>query len=345
MQALKFLLNPETDINTNQSHRNQLFSDDNTLLDEYSKTIVRVAADVSPAVIKIHSVFTKKKRNQWGHEQSEGRGSGFLFTPDGFIITNSHVVNNSEKIRVTLSDGSEYEASLVGDDPATDLAVIRINSDNANHLQWLKLGDSKKIRVGQIAIAVGNPYGFQCTVTTGVISALGRTLRSVSGRLIDNVLQTDAALNPGNSGGPLVSSAGEVIGVNTAMILPAQGICFAIAVNTARYIASQLIQFGRITRSQIGIAGQNIKINRTLVRHFDLKRENGILIVSIAKGSPANLVGLTDGDIIISFNNKSIGNIDDLQKELNGECVDQDIPLEIIRRTNKIRFMIRPKTA
>ncbi len=269
-----------------------------------------------------------------------GTGSGFIFTPDGFILTNSHVVHKASRIEVALLDGSRYEASLIGDDPDTDLAVIRITASN---LVPARLGDSQSIRVGQLLVAIGNPFGFQTTVTAGVASALGRSLRGTSGRLIDNVIQTDAALNPGNSGGPLVNSRGEVVGVNTAIIRPAQGICFAIAVNTAKLVASQLIQKGRITRGYLGVGGQDIPLHRRVVRYHGLEREEGILVISVEPGSPADAAGLREGDVIVSIGGQAVSGLDDLHRLLTEERIGVDTSLTWIRRfSEKIEAVVRP---
>ncbi len=243
-------------------------------------------------------------------------------------------------MELTLADGRRFEAQLVGDDPHTDLAVVRIN---ANDLLPVRLGDSQSIRAGQVVIAIGNPYGFQCTVTAGVVSALGRSLRASSGRLIDDIIQTDAALNPGNSGGPLVTSRGEVVGVNTAVILPAQGICFAIAINTAKFVAGRLIKDGRIRRSYIGVAGQNVPLPRRIVRYYNLEVENGILVVNVDDGSPARQCGLREGDIIIGFADRPVAGIDELHRLLTEERVGLRSPLEVIRRTERLVLNIVPK--
>jgi len=316
---------------------------DDYLLDVYSRAVVSAAEKVSPSVVNID--VHHRLRDRWANsprlpQEVPGSASGFIFTPDGFILTNSHVVHNATKIGVTLSDGIHVQADLVGDDPDTDLAVVRVGAPN---LIPIHLGDSKSVRVGQLVLAVGNPYGFQCTVTAGVVSALGRSLRSMSGRLIDNVIQTDAALNPGNSGGPLVTSRGEIIGVNTAVILPAQGLCFAIAINTAKFVAGRLIKDGRIKRSYIGVAGQNVPLHRRLVRFYNLPVENGILILSVEKKSPAERAGLHKEDVIISFSDQPISSIDDLHRLLTEEQVGVKLPLSIIRRSEKMVLDIIPE--
>ncbi len=282
----------------------------------------------------------RPRRDDSGGESRGGTGSGFLFTPDGFILTNSHVVHGADHIEVGLLDGTQYEASLIGDDPDTDLAVIRIT---ANNLVAAELGDSQALRVGQLLIAIGNPYGFQCTVTAGVASALGRSLRSTSGRLIDNVIQTDASLNPGNSGGPLVNSRGEVVGVNTAIIRPAQGICFAIAINTARQVALQLMRHGSITRGYLGLGGQDVPLHRRIARHHNLEHEAGILVVYVEKNSPAEKGGLREGDVIVSIDNEPVGGLDDLHRLLTEQRIGQVTPVTIIRRfTEMHRLTVQP---
>ena len=311
--------------------------DDAALLDEYSRTVVSAANRVGPAVVNID--IKQRLESQRGPREVGGSGSGFVIAPDGFILTNSHVVHAANQIAVSLPDGREYLAQLVGDDPDTDLAVIRID---APHLAHVRLANSENLRVGQVVIAIGNPLGFQASVTAGVISALGRSMRAQSGRLIDNIIQTDAALNPGNSGGPLVNSAGEVIGVNTAMIRPAQGICFAIASNTAKFVAGWLIKEGKIRRSYIGVAGQNVPIHRRIVRFYNLPLETGVLVVSVEKNSPAEKAGLREGDVIVTFNAKPIGSIHELHKMLIGEQIDVQSEITIIRHTEKLALAITP---
>ena len=311
--------------------------DDGVLLDEYSRTIVSAADRVGPAVVNID--IKQRLDSRRGPREVGGSGSGFVIAPDGFILTNSHVVHDANQIAVSLPDGREYPAQLVGDDPDTDLAVIRID---APHLAHVRLADSESLRVGQVVIAIGNPLGFQASVTAGVISALGRSMHAQSGRLIDNIIQTDAALNPGNSGGPLVNSAGEVIGVNTAMIRPAQGICFAIASNTAKFVAGWLIRDGKIRRSYIGVAGQNVPLHRRIVRFYNLPLETGVLVVSVEKDSPAQRAGLREGDLIIAFNEQPMGSIHELHKMLMGEQIGVEAKLLVIRHTEKLVLAITP---
>jgi S1-C subfamily serine protease len=313
-------------------------SADDELLDSYSKTVTRAVEIVGPAVvnIRVHKAGGDGRRGP----ESGGAGSGFVIAPDGFILTNSHVVHGANKLEVTLADGQVYRASLVGEDPETDLAVLRIN---ASQLAHARLGDSKSIRVGQIAIAIGSPFGFQQTVTAGVVSALGRSMRSQSSRLIDNVIQTDAALNPGNSGGPLVNSRGEVIGVNTAIILPAQGICFAIASNTAEFVAAWLIKEGRIRRSWIGVVGQNVPIHRRVVRFHRLALDHGVLIAGIEPGSPASRAGLSEGDVIVAFGGEPVSGIDELHRHLVANVIGIPMTITVIRHTEKHDFVVTPE--
>ncbi|HEX9869314.1 MAG TPA: trypsin-like peptidase domain-containing protein [Candidatus Tectomicrobia bacterium] len=316
---------------------------DEELLDAYSRAVISAAEKASPSVVNID--VQQRPRSQQASAlrrpgEARGSGSGFIFTPDGFIMTNSHVVHQASHIEVTLSDGRRLQADLVGDDPDTDLAVIRIHAPS---LIPAPLGDSQSIRVGQVVIAIGNPYGFQCTVTAGVVSALGRSLRSRSGRLIDNVIQTDAALNPGNSGGPLVTTRGEVIGVNTAVILPAQGLCFAVAISTATFVAGRLIRDGKVRRSYIGLAGQDVPLPRRLARLHNLPVESGILVMSIEPESPAQRAGLAEGDVIVAYNGSPIGSIDDLHRQLTETQVGFRSRLTVIRRAEKLARDIVPE--
>lgn len=316
----------------------QSVPDDGELLDGYSQTITRVARTIAPAVVNIR-VHKADRESGRGAEPSGG-GSGFVIAPDGFILTNSHVVHGAKKMEATLADGQVFPADLVGEDPHTDLAVVRIGASQLAHAH---LGDSKSIRVGQIAVAVGSPFGFQQTVTAGVVSALSRSMRSQSGRLIENVIQTDAALNPGNSGGPLVNSRGQVIGVNTAIILPAQGICFAIASSTAEFVAAWLIKEGRIRRSWIGVIGQNAPLHRRVVRFHHLAADFGVLVAGIEPGSPAGRAGLREGDVIVAFAGEAVSGIDDLHRHLVARLIGTPLPVTIIRHTEKLELTVTPE--
>jgi S1-C subfamily serine protease len=334
--SIDFLLN-QTDTGASQPVRGEMQSDDSHLLDAYSRTVVGAVARVAPAVVNIEVAQRVQARR--GEHEVSGNGSGFVITPDGFILTNSHVVHDAKTISVNLSDGRECPAELTGDDPDTDLAVIRIDASQLTHV---RLADSENLRVGQLVIAIGNPLGFEASVTAGVISALGRSMHAQSGRLIDNIIQTDAALNPGNSGGPLVNSAGEVVGINTAMIRPAQGICFAIASNTAKFVAGWLIKDGKIRRSYIGVAGQNVPVHRRIVRFYGLPLDAGVLVVSVEKNSPAERAGVREGDLIVAFNDQPIGSVYHLHKVLVGEQIGVNASLTIVRHTEKIELPILP---
>lgn len=312
---------------------------DITLLDAYSHAVVSAAERVSPSVAKIEVTQVGRARNGESREQ-HGGGSGFVFTPDGLVLTNSHVVHNASRIELSLADGRQFPAHLIGEDPGTDLAVVRID---APHLTAVQLGDSQKLRVGQLAIAIGNPYGFQYTVTAGVVSALGRSLRSYSGRMIDDVIQTDASLNPGNSGGPLVSSDEQVIGVNTATIMGAQGLCFAIGINTAKFVASRLLTQGRIRRAYIGVEAQTTPLHRRVVRFYDLPKEMGVVVVGVTENGPAQRAGLREGDVIIAFGGQPVAGVDDLHRLLTDAQVDVKNTITVLRRTERLELTIVPQ--
>ena len=316
---------------------------DERLLDAYSQAVVSVVDKVSPSVVNIEAqrqIPAQNRYSQTSHRESQGNGSGVIFTSDGYILTNSHVVYDAQSLEVTLGDGRSYQGELIGDDPDTDLAVIRINAPN---LVPATLGDSESLKVGQLAIAIGNPYGFQATVTTGVISALGRSFRSRNSRLIDDIIQTDAALNPGNSGGPLVSSHGEIIGINTAVIMSAQGICFAVPINAAKTVIPLLIKDGKVRRGYIGIGGQNVQIPRQIVLFHELAVEKGIFVFSIEKYSPAFRSGLMEGDVIVGFNNQPLSCVDDLHKVLTHQEVGVRSHLTVLRDGQKLVINIVPQ--
>jgi S1-C subfamily serine protease len=297
---------------------------------------------VGPAVVHIAVRQQRKSSNSRQAPESQGSGSGFVFTPDGFVLTNSHVVNGASEIVVTFPDAQTCRAILIGDDPDTDLAVLRV--DVAGQLPFAALGASRPLVVGQVAIAIGNPLGFQHTVTAGVVSALGRGMRSRTGRLIDNVIQTDAALNPGNSGGPLVSSCAEVIGVNTATIMGAQGICFAISADTARFVAVRLIRNGKIERSYIGVAGQDVPIHPRIVRHYSLAANTGPMVISVEPNSPAHAAGLRERDVIIRFGGTTVAGVDDLHRLLTETAPEKPVELVALRGTELVELAVRPQS-
>jgi S1-C subfamily serine protease len=307
---------------------------DYALLDAYSRAVTTAVERVSPSVVKIDVEASNGRRG--------GSGSGFVFTQDGLALTNSHVVHGASAISLTFSDGRRVSASLVGEDPDTDTAVL---SSDVRSLSPAVLGSSRDLKVGQLAIAVGNPFGFQFTVTAGVVSALGRSMRSASGRLMEEIVQTDAALNPGNSGGPLVNSSGQVIGINTATIMPAQGICFAIGIDTAKFVASQLLQHGRVRRSWTGIAGQNMPLPRRLAYEYGLSINTAVLVNEVYPGGPASKGGLASGDIIVSFGEDNTGGIDELHRFLTADAANQSIPVVILRGVEKrvLRIVPLPK--
>jgi S1-C subfamily serine protease len=308
---------------------------DAQLLDAYSRSVSAAVARVRPAVMHVRV----EREGRRGRRQ-DGSGSGFAITPDGYVLTNSHVAGGAAKLEVTLPDGHVLGAELVGDDPDSDLAVVKIGADG---LAYAQLADSSRVRVGQIAIAIGSPYGFQHTVTAGIVSALGRSMRGATGRLLDNVIQTDAALNPGNSGGPLVDSNGAVIGVNTAVILPAQGICFAIASNTAERVAIALIRDGRVRRAYLGVSAQDIQLPRRVVRHFDLTQETGARVEAVESESPAATAGLQAGDIIIGFDHATVAGVDDLQRLLTDGRIGDGVVLTVLRRVQRLTVRVTPK--
>lgn len=305
-------------------------ADDARLLDAYSNAVTAAIEAVAPAVVRV--------------ERERGGGSGVIFTPDGFVLSNSHVVHGATRLQVTLPDGRSMAAQLVGEDPETDLAVIRIGlpDGDTGTLPWARLGDSGRLRVGQIAIAIGNPYGFHHSATAGIVSATGRSLRAASGRLMDNIIQTDAALNPGNSGGPLITTAAEVIGINTAVILPAQGLCLAVASNTARFVASRLMRDGHVRRSYIGVGGQNSPIPRLIARAHQLAVSSGVLVLTVEDGSPAATAGLKEGDVIHAIGNVPVASVDDLHRYLTDERIGTPTPLAVLRGVHRRTVTIVP---
>jgi S1-C subfamily serine protease len=306
--------------------------DDGTLLDAYSETVSQVAARVSPAVVKIEA--EKGGRG--------GSGSGFVFTGNGYILTNSHVVHGARTLEAVLHDGRRFPAEIVGDDPHTDLAVVRVKADG---LPVLEMGESKSLRPGQLAIAIGNPYGFSYSVTAGVVSALGRSLRSESGRLMDDIIQTDAALNPGNSGGPLVDSRGRAIGVNSAVILPAQGLCFAIPIDTAKFVAGRLIEHGRIRRGFLGLGGQNVAVPQGLARRLGVAAESGVLVIAVEPGGPAAEAGVEEGDLVIGWEGRPLKGIDDLHRALTEDAIGRAARLTVARERGPEELAVTPREA
>lgn len=321
-------------------HRSSQFENhplnDKPLLDAYSEAIIGATRIASPAVVNIR--ISRPVRGR-GRGQQPGGGSGFIISQEGFIVTNNHVAEGNSSIEVELQDGNVYEAEVTGLDPYTDLAVLKIYTSNLPHVSFQ---NTEPVRVGQLAIALGNPYGFQCTVTTGVVSALGRTLKTNSGRSIDNVIQTDAALNPGNSGGPLVDSRGSVIGVNTAIIYPAQGLCFAISSGTAEYIVGKLITEGRIRRAFLGIAGQNMPLPLRVIHYNKLELASGVRVEHLEKSPQFNNQSLRKGDIIIHFNRKPVTGIDSLQRLLDEKTIGKSLDMGILRKGKKQMIKVVP---
>ena len=305
-------------------------ANDQSLLDDYSRAVIDAVEKAAPGVVKIDV-------------DSLSAGSGFLFAPDGLILTNSHVLGRGSRIVVTLLDGRSLHARLVGDDPDSDLAVLRVDSGGAERLPWVTFGDSSRLRPGQVVVAIGNPYGFQHSVTSGVVSAIGRSLRARSGRLLEDIVQTDASLNPGNSGGPLVTTRGEVVGVNTAMIHPAHGLSFAIASNTAQFVLSALMRDGRIRRSFIGVTGQRVPIPRRLMRDYQLAASSGVLAVGVEPSSPAETGGLRTGDIIVAFGGVRVSGVDDLHRQLTAERIGVAAALTIVRGAERRQLTVVPE--
>ena len=302
--------------------------DDRDLLDHYSRAVIHAVDQAGPAVVKIDA---DERRS----------GSGFLFAPDGLIVTNSHVVARARRMTAALPDGSAGRADLVGDDPDTDLAVLRVNIPGGR-LPWVRFGDSSALRPGQVVVAIGNPYGFQHSVTSGVVSAVGRSMRGPSGRLMEDIVQTDAALNPGNSGGPLVTTSGSVVGVNTAVLLPAQGLSLAIASNTVQFIVSALLREGRVRRSFIGVTGQSVPVPRRLARAHQLAAASGVLAAAVEKGSPAETAGLRPGDIILSVGDRRVGGVDDLVRILTADRIGAALPMTVLRGTGRRQLTVVP---
>ncbi len=316
-----------------------LLQNDQEVLDAYSQAVSGAAERVGPAVVSV-DVRHRVERRGRPPRDVPGHGSGFVFTPDGFVLTNSHVVHDATRFDVAFPDGRRLRGELLGDDPDTDIAVVRVEPVS---LAVADLGDSGALRVGQLVIAIGNPLGFQSTVTAGVVSALGRSFRSTTGRLIDDVIQTDAALNPGNSGGPLVDARGRVVGVNTAVILPAQGICFAVGINTVKVVTGQLIQHGKIRRGRIGVAGQNVPLLRLAQRAHGLDARNGVLVTGVEPDSPAERAGLKAGDIIVGFDGRPVTGIDDLHRLLVSERIGAATTIAVLRNADKLELPVVPE--
>ena len=306
---------------------------DAELLDAYSSAVVSAVERAAPSVVHVGVRFGGRRR------RGEGGGSGFVLTPDGFLVTSRHVVHGASELRVTLADGGSWPAALVGDDPGSPLALLRVD---APELVPTERGDSRALRVGQLVVALGSPYGFRATATAGIVSALGRSLRTGSGRLVDNVIQTDAALNPGSSGGPLVDHRGAAIGANTAAILPGQGVCFAIPLGTAEHVAATLIRDGRVRRARLGIGAETVPVPRALARHHRLASSTGVKVLSVEKGAPADAAGVVKGDVIVALGEKPVADVDDLQRLLGDEAIGHSAALVLLRLTERRELIVTP---
>ncbi len=315
-------------------------SRDRELLDAYSRAVTGVVETVGPSVVAISIRKNRDARRRYAEPGDAGAGSGVIITPDGFVLTNNHVVQDSDGLDVSLTDGRSFSAQVIGTDPATDLAVIRISDGS---LPASELGDSDLLKVGQLVIAIGNPLGFQSTVSAGVVSALGRTLRSQSGRLIDGVIQTDVALNPGNSGGPLVDSRGRVVGINSAMIHMAQGISFAIPINTARWVVTELVMHGKVRRAYLGIGARSRPVNRRIQHRLDLVNPAVVEVINIETGGPAEGAGLEPGDCIFGLNENQVSTVDDLHRCLSKWPPGTPLDIKLLRRGRVEIFRITPR--
>lgn len=328
---------------TEQSNSHFYTDDDDEILDSYSRIIVDVAKKVSQSVVQVSVVKKAYKTTQGGQQNNnrplDANGSGFIISTDGLLITNNHVAGDCERISITLQDGRSYQPLIVGLDPYTDLAVLKID---AERLKALNFGNSDKLQVGQLAIAVGNPFGFNYTVTAGVVSALGRNLRSETGRMIDNVIQTDAALNPGNSGGPLVNSKGEVIGVNTAIIAMAQGLCFAVSSNTSKYVIGKLVLEGKVKRAFLGISGQTINLSERIISYNKLNVKSGVYVAEKDRYEGIYNTDLYRGDIIVGLNSNPIHSVDYLHRLLDENMIGKVVDLTVLRNNRKTRVQVIP---
>ena len=332
---MKKLKNISYQVSTDLNSKSNNINSEELILDPYSNTVISAVEKVSPAVVQI---LAYKNENT----KDAGGGSGFFISSEGFIVTNSHVVSEATRIEVRTPEGDVFQAELKGNDPSTDVAVIKVYGKN---FPSAKFGDSSKLKVGQLVVAIGNPYGFQYTVTAGVVSALGRSMRSYAGRLIDNIIQTDAALNPGNSGGPLINSKGEVVGINTAIIASAQGLCFAVGSNTSEYVVSKLIMGGKVRRAFLGIEGQTINLSKRIVTYNHLNINKGIYVAQVERNSKAGNSQLLTGDIIVGFNNVSISSVDELYLNLNENFIGKVVELDILRNGIKMPVTVTPAEA